>query len=115
MKFSLSIPNPEAWIINHKDDLEINWSDKAVSLHLNKENSFNLYLLDDEITIGMLIGHFLYQDESFRDRCSAVLALAARWCGWTQVNIESLASGQPACRCAKGHYLWSGGFWAPVT
>ena len=62
MKFSLSIPNPEAWIIDHKDELEINWSDKAVSLHLNKENSFNLYLLDDEITIGMLIGHFLYQD-----------------------------------------------------
>ena len=62
MKFSLSIPNPEAWIIDHKDKLEINWSDKAVSLHLNKENSFNLYLLDDEITIGMLIGHFLYQD-----------------------------------------------------
>ena len=32
MKFSLSIPNPEAWIINHKDDLEINWSDKAVNI-----------------------------------------------------------------------------------
>ena len=62
MKFSLSIPNPEAWIIDHKDELEINWSDKAVFLHLNKESSFNLYLLDDEIIIGMLIGHFLYQD-----------------------------------------------------
>ena len=53
MNFSLSIPNPEAWIINHKDELEINWSDKAVSLHLNKESSFNLYLLDDEITNKM--------------------------------------------------------------
>ena len=63
MNFSYTLPDPKNWIINHKDQLEINWSEKAIELHLNKETSFNIYLLDQSKVVGALIGHFLYQDQ----------------------------------------------------
>ena len=63
MKFSANIENSQSWIIENRDYLEINWNDQAISEHLQKENSFNFYLLDDDHPIGVLIGHFLYQDQ----------------------------------------------------
>ena len=63
MKFSSSIENSQNWIIENREHLEINWSDRAISEHLQKENSFNFYLLDNDHPIGVLIGHFLYQDQ----------------------------------------------------
>ena len=63
MKFKLNIPNVAQWIIDHQKDLEINWSKESISLHLNKENSFNFYLTENDKIIGMLVGHFLYQDQ----------------------------------------------------
>lgn len=63
MKFKLNIPNVAQWIIDHQKDLEINWSKESISLHLNKENSFNFYLTENDKIIGILIGHFLYQDK----------------------------------------------------
>ena len=63
MKFSSSIENSQNWIIENREHLEINWSDRAISEHLQKENSFNFYLLDNDHSIGILIGHFLYQDQ----------------------------------------------------
>ena len=63
MKFKTDIPNVDQWIIDHQKDLEINWSKESISLHLNKENSFNFYLTENDKIIGMLVGHFLYQDQ----------------------------------------------------
>jgi ribosomal protein S18 acetylase RimI-like enzyme len=63
LKFSSNIEKSQSWIIEKRDHLEINWSDKAISGHLQKENSFNFYLLDNDHPIGVLIGHFLYQDQ----------------------------------------------------
>ena len=63
MKFSSNIENSQSWIIEKRDHLEINWSDQAISDHLQKENNFNFYLLDNDHPIGVLIGHFLYQDQ----------------------------------------------------
>lgn len=63
MKFSSNIENSQSWIIQKRDRLEINWSDQAISDHLQKENSFNFYLLENDHPIGVLIGHFLYQDQ----------------------------------------------------
>ena len=63
MKFSSNIENSQSWIIENRDHLEINWSDRAISDHLHKENSFNFYLFDNDHPIGVLIGHFLYQDQ----------------------------------------------------
>ena len=63
MKFSSNIEKSQSWIIEKRDHLEINWSDQAISDHLQKENSFNFYLLDNDHPIGVLIGHFLYQDQ----------------------------------------------------
>ena len=62
MNFLHTLSDPKNWIINHKDQLEINWSEKDIELHLNKETSFNIYLLDQTNVTGALIGHFLYQD-----------------------------------------------------
>jgi ribosomal-protein-alanine N-acetyltransferase len=63
LKFSSNIEKSQSWIIEKRDYLEINWSDQAISDHLQKENSFNFYLLDNDHPIGVLIGHFLYQDQ----------------------------------------------------
>ena len=63
MKFSSNIENSQSWLIEKRDRLEINWSDQAISDHLQKENNFNFYLLDNDHPIGVLIGHFLYQDQ----------------------------------------------------
>ena len=63
MKFSSNIENSQSWLIEKRDRLEINWSDHAISDHLQKENNFNFYLLDNDHPIGVLIGHFLYQDQ----------------------------------------------------
>jgi len=63
LKFSSNIENSQSWIIKKRDYLEINWSDQSISDHLQKENSFNFYLLDNDYPIGVLIGHFLYQDQ----------------------------------------------------
>ena len=63
MKFSSNIENSQSWLIEKRDRLEINWSDRAISDHLQKENNFNFYLLDNDHPIGVLIGHFLYQDQ----------------------------------------------------
>ena len=62
MNFLHTLSDYKNWIINHKDQLEINWSEKDIELHLNKETSFNIYLLDQTNVTGALIGHFLYQD-----------------------------------------------------
>ncbi len=67
MKFSSNIENPQSWIIANRDYLEINWSEQAVSRHLQKENSFNIYLLNNEHSIGILMGHFLYQDQKISE------------------------------------------------
>ena len=67
MKFSSNIENPQRWIIANRDYLEINWSEQAVSRHLQKENSFNIYLLNNEHSIGILMGHFLYQDQKISE------------------------------------------------
>ncbi len=63
MNFTHTLSDSKNWIINHKDQLEINWSEKDIELHLNKETSFNIYLLDQNNVKGALIGHFLYQDQ----------------------------------------------------
>lgn len=63
MNFTHTLSDSKNWIINHKDQLEINWSEKDIELHLNKETSFNIYLLDQTNVKGVLIGHFLYQDQ----------------------------------------------------
>jgi ribosomal-protein-alanine N-acetyltransferase len=63
LKFSSNIEKSQSWIIEKRDHLEINWSDQAISDHLQKENNFNFYLLDNDHPIGVLIGHFLYQDQ----------------------------------------------------
>lgn len=62
MNFSHTLSDPKNWIINYKDQLEINWTETAIELHLNKETGFNIYLLDQSKAVGALIGHFLYQD-----------------------------------------------------
>ena len=67
MKFSSNIENSQSWIIEKRDHLEINWNDQAISDHLHKENSFNFYLLDNDHPIGVLIGHFLYQDQKISE------------------------------------------------
>jgi ribosomal protein S18 acetylase RimI-like enzyme len=63
LNFVHTLSDSKNWIINHKDQLEINWSEKDIELHLNKETSFNIYLLDQTNVKGALIGHFLYQDQ----------------------------------------------------
>jgi len=63
LKFISNIENSQSWIIEKRDYLEINWSDQAISDHLQKKNNFNFYLLDNDHPIGVLIGHFLYQDQ----------------------------------------------------
>jgi len=63
LNFTHTLSDSKNWIINHKDQLEINWSEKDIELHLNKETSFNIYLLDQNNVKGALIGHFLYQDQ----------------------------------------------------
>ena len=63
MNFTHTLSDSKNWIINHKDQLEINWSEKDIELHLNKKTSFNIYLLDQTNVKGALIGHFLYQDQ----------------------------------------------------
>ena len=63
MNFSHTLSDPKNWIINYKDQLEINWTERAIELHLNKETGFNIYLLDQSKAVGALIGHFLYQDQ----------------------------------------------------
>jgi ribosomal protein S18 acetylase RimI-like enzyme len=64
LNFTHTLSDSKNWIINHKDQLEINWSEKDIELHLNKETSFNIYLLDQTNVKGALIGHFLYQDKN---------------------------------------------------
>ena len=63
LNFSHTLSDSKNWIINYKDQLEINWTEKAIELHLNKETGFNIYLLDQSKAVGALIGHFLYQDQ----------------------------------------------------
>lgn len=63
MNFTHTLSDSKNWIINHKNQLEINWSEKDIELHLNKETSFNIYLLDQTNVKSALIGHFLYQDQ----------------------------------------------------
>jgi ribosomal protein S18 acetylase RimI-like enzyme len=63
LNFAHTLSDSKNWIINHKDQLEINWTEKNIELHLNKETSFNIYLLDQTRVKGALIGHFLYQDQ----------------------------------------------------
>jgi len=63
LNFTHTLSDSKNWIINHKDQLEINWSEKDIELHFNKETSFNIYLLDQTNVKGALIGHFLYQDQ----------------------------------------------------
>ena len=63
MNFTHTLTDSKNWIINHKNQLEINWSEKDIELHLNKETSFNIYLLDQTNVKSALIGHFLYQDQ----------------------------------------------------
>ena len=63
MNFSHTLSDSKNWIINYKDQLEINWTEKAIELHLYKETGFNIYLLNQSKAVGALIGHFLYQDQ----------------------------------------------------
>ncbi len=62
MYFDLSIPNPFDWINSSKELLELSWNSESISNHFKNKNCLNIYLLEDEIPKGVLLGHFLFQD-----------------------------------------------------
>lgn len=45
-----------------KSQFELNWSNDSISKHFQNENSFNLIIQQDQIPIGLLIGHYIFQD-----------------------------------------------------
>ena len=62
MNINYSIPQSCDWLIQFKSQLELNWSNDSISKHFQNENSFNLIIQQDQIPIGLLIGHFIFQD-----------------------------------------------------
>ena len=62
MNINYSIPQSCDWLIQFKSQLELNWSNDSISKHFQNENSFNLTIQQDQIPIGLLIGHYIFQD-----------------------------------------------------
>jgi len=63
LNFNSTISNPSSWINSNKELLGLNWSSNSVSDHFKNKNCRNIFLQDNDIPIGVLLGHFLYEDQ----------------------------------------------------
>jgi len=62
LNINYSIPQSCDWLMQFKSQFELNWSNDSISKHFQNENSFNLIIQQDQIPIGLLIGHYIFQD-----------------------------------------------------
>tara|TARA_Y100000766_G_scaffold117902_1_gene101320 strand:+ start:16 stop:495 length:480 start_codon:yes stop_codon:yes gene_type:complete len=63
LNFNSTISNPSSWINSNKELLGLNWSSNSISDHFQNKNCRNIFLQDNDIPIGVLLGHFLYEDQ----------------------------------------------------
>ena len=63
MIFNSTIPNSSSWVNSNKELLGLNWSSNSISDHFQNKNCRNIFLQDNDIPKGVLLGHFLYEDQ----------------------------------------------------
>ena len=63
MNFNSTISNPSSWVNSNKELLGLNWSSNSISDHFKNKNCRNIFLQDNDIPKGVLLGHFLYEDQ----------------------------------------------------
>tara|TARA_B100001063_G_C16651158_1_gene496056 strand:+ start:84 stop:563 length:480 start_codon:yes stop_codon:yes gene_type:complete len=63
LNFNSTISNPSSWINSNKELLGLNWSSNSISDHFKNKNCRNIFLQDNDIPKGVLLGHFLYEDQ----------------------------------------------------
>ena len=63
MNFNSTISNPSSWINSNKELLGLNWSRNSISDHFKNKNCRNIFLQDNDIPKGVLLGHFLFEDQ----------------------------------------------------
>ena len=61
MTCSFKKTNSTDFLLQHKELLEISWSNHSIDKHFDNKKSVNIEMSLDSNFIGILIGHYLYQ------------------------------------------------------
>ena len=64
MIFNSTISNPSSWVNSNKELLGLNWSSNSISDHFKNKNCRNIFIQDNDIPKGVLLGRFLFEDQT---------------------------------------------------
>jgi len=62
--FNSTISNPSSWVNSNKELLGLNWSSNSISDHFKNKNCRNIFIQDNDIPKGVLLGRFLFEDQT---------------------------------------------------
>ena len=62
MKYSIKSKEHLNWLHEHHIELDLTWTKVAIEDHFKNKKALNLFAIKKK-TLGMILGHFLYQDQ----------------------------------------------------
>ena len=62
MNYSIKSKEQVNWLHEHHIELDLTWTKVAIEDHFKNKKALNLFAIEKK-TLGMILGHFLYQDQ----------------------------------------------------
>ena len=62
MKYSIKSKEHLNWLHEHHIELDLTWTKVAIEDHFKNKKALNLFAIEKK-TLGLILGHFLYQDQ----------------------------------------------------
>ena len=62
MNYSIKSKEHLNWLHEHHIELDLTWTKVAIEDHFKNKKALNLFAIEKK-TLGMILGHFLYQDQ----------------------------------------------------
>ena len=80
MKYSIKSKEHLNWLHDHHIELDLTWTKVAIEDHFKSKKALNLFAIKKK-TLGLILGHFLYQDQKSIDYEILHLAVLKKYRG----------------------------------
>ena len=80
MNYSIKSKEHLNWLHEHHIELDLTWTKVAIEDHFKNKKALNLFAIEKK-TLGMILGHFLYQDQKSIDYEILHLAVLKKYRG----------------------------------
>ena len=80
MNYSIKSKEHLNWLHEHHIELDLTWTKVAIEDHFKNKKALNLFAIEKK-TLGLILGHFLYQDQKSIDYEILHLAVLKKYRG----------------------------------